>query len=858
MRPVLLAAVAAASFAALSCAPDAPLQKPPAAPAPTLARGPAAPASPAPEVGPAPAGSALPVDPAAAYQQPVPELAQLIDTPLPPRELPGPDDAGLLLAEVPLLFPIAEVAQPELKLAGLRFNPVSHAETRAYYFSGLRFVDTKTGEARPVTGLPRDGRVRQPEWSPDGSLVAFTLALPTHVELWVADRATASARSVSDLPLNAAHPSPACHWLSDSRALTCRVVPANRPAPPARSPIPTGPLVEENAGEKTPAPTYQDLLHDEPDAALFEHHLTSEVWIIGLDGQRRKIAGPGLIIEATPSPDARALLVKSLHRPFSYHVAQNRFPLRTEVLGLGAGDGTDGKSLAVVADLPLADKVPIDFDAERTGRRAIGWRADAPATLYWVEARDGGDPHVTATTRDELFTLAAPFTQPPAKLAQLSLRFEDVLWGSGRLAIVHERWWKTRREIEWRVAPDSPGSQPQKLGDRSFEDRYADPGALQLRRSPRGTWVLWTDPTGNHVVRFGNGASPEGDRPFVDDVDLQTLKATRLFRSEAPVFERAVALLADGRHVLARRESQTDPPDLFVRDLRGGALRPLTHTPNPYPSLAGIKRELITYRRADGLALSATLYLPPGYDGKSRLPVLMWAYPREFKGTKAASEVQDSPYRFPRIGWGSPLPWLVRGYAIVDNPAFPILGEGKAQPNDTYVKQLVDDARAIVDDVVRRGVADRERIAIGGHSYGAFMTTNLLAHSRLFRAGIARSGAYNRTLTPFGFQSEERSFWEATPTYVEMSPFTHAADIKDPLLLIHGAEDDNEGTFPIQSERLFAALSGLGKTARLVLLPREAHAYKARESVMHMAWEMDRWLEKYVKNAPPRADGKTP
>jgi dipeptidyl aminopeptidase/acylaminoacyl peptidase len=231
----------------------------------------------------------------------------------------------------------------------------------------------------------------------------------------------------------------------------------------------------------------------------------------------------------------------------------------------------------------------------------------------------------------------------------------------------------------------------------------------------------------------------------------------------------------------------------------------------------------------------------------------MWAYPQEFKAAKAASQVQDSPCRFPRLSWASPLFWLSRGFAIVDNPAFPIVGEGKAQPNDTYVKQLVDDARAAIDDVVRRGVADRDRIAIGGHSYGAFTTTNLLAHSRLFRAGIARSGAYNRTLTPFGFQSEERNFWEAPATYVEMSPFTHAADIHDPLLLIHGVEDNNQGTYPIQSERLFAALKGLGKTSRLVLLPHEAHGYRGRESILHMLWEMDHWLDQYVKKAPPRA-----
>jgi dipeptidyl aminopeptidase/acylaminoacyl peptidase len=435
----------------------------------------------------------------------------------------------------------------------------------------------------------------------------------------------------------------------------------------------------------------------------------------------------------------------------------------------------------------------------------------------------------------------------------MPFRFHDALWSSGRLAIVHDRWWKTRHEDEWSLAPDSPATPPRKIGDRSYEDRYADPGELQTRRTPRGTTVLWTDPTESHVVRFGDGASPEGDRPFVDEVDLKTLKATRRWRSEAPTYESAVALLSDGQHVLSRRESLSEPPNYHLRDLAAGTSRALTHVAHPYPELATVERELIQYKRADGLPLSGTLYTPPGYDGKTRLPVLMWAYPQEFKGAKAAGQVRDSPYRFPRVSWGSPLFWLEHGYAILDSPAFPIVGEGKAQPNDTYVKQLVADATAAVDELVRRGVGDRDRMAIGGHSYGAFMTANLLAHSRLFRAGIARSGAYNRSLTPFGFQAEERNFWEATSTYVEMSPFMHVSTIEDPVLLIHGMEDNNQGTYPIQSERMFAALEGLGKTARLVRLPHEAHGYRARESVLHMLWEMDRWLETYVKNAPPRA-----
>jgi dipeptidyl aminopeptidase/acylaminoacyl peptidase len=838
-RPLVLAAL----FFALApaCAPDLP---PPQTPAPAPATPTAAPA----EAPPAPSSAApAPPEPGTPYQTPSPDLVRLADAPYPLILLTGPDDDTVLLAEVPPLLPIAEVAQPELKLAGLRFNPDNNAETRSAYVSSLTFLEVQSGKSHAITGVPADGRIRQPSWSPNGKHVAFTVARPTRVELWVAERAGGDAHRLGDLAINGAHPSRACRWLGDSSALVCRVVPAGRGPAPGRRQVPTGPLVEENLGKKTPAPTFQDLLHDEHDAALLEHYLASEVWIVGLDGAQRRVGGPGVIVDADPSPDATSILVTSVHRPFSYHVPLFRFPARTEVWGL------DGKAIAVIADLPLAAEVPIDNDAVRTGRREIGWRPDAPASLSWVEARDGGDPGVAAPVRDELYTLAAPFTAAPARLLSMPLRFHDALWASGRLAVVHDRWWKTRHEDEWRIAPDAPATPPQKLVDRSYEDRYADPGQLETRRTPRGTRVLFTDPTETHLTRFGEGASSEGDRPFVDDLDLKTMKATRRWRSAAPAYELPFALLSDGQHLISRRESPTEPPNYYVRDLAAGTARAITHVPHPYPELLSAKRELIQYKRADGLALSGTLYTPPGYDGKARLPVLMWAYPEEFKAKKAAAQVQDSPYRFPRVFWGSPLFWLERGFAILDNPAFPIVGEGKAQPNDTYVKQLVADATAAVDELVRRGVGDRDRMAIGGHSYGAFTTSNLLAHSRLFRAGIARSGAYNRTLTPFGFQSEERNFWEATSTYVEMSPFTHANEIQDPLLLIHGSEDNNQGTFPVQSERLFAALTGLGKTARLVILPHEAHGYRARESVLHMVWEMDRWLDQYVKNAPPRA-----
>jgi dipeptidyl aminopeptidase/acylaminoacyl peptidase len=787
------------------------------------------------------AGAAELAKDAPGYQMPPAELVKLATAPQTPSFELGPrGDWGLLL-DVPPLVPIAEVAQRELKLAGLRFNPDNDGQTRSLYFAKLTFVQIPSGRTTAVGGLPADPRIRDVQWAPDGARVAFTLTRATGVELWIAERDTARAHRVGTVRLNAAHPEPPFHWLADSRTLVCRAIVANRPSPPLPGSIPGGPVTDENVGRKTPAPTFQDLLRNEDDARLLEHHLTAQVVLVDLSGTERPIAAAGLITRAAPSPDGNYLLIESLHRPFSYVVPASRFPTKTEIWSVG------GKLVQRVADLPLADEVPIDFSAVRTGRREIDWRADAPATLAWVEALDGGDPRKPAELRDRVFLSAAPFRQPPLVLASLALRFSSLTWGNDNLALIRETWWKTRRLHEWRVRPGTPSAPPEKLDDRLSEDRYSDPGAAVLIDNGRGRRVILTLDEGKAILRSGDGASPEGDRPFVDRVDLTSLKTQRLWRSEAPYYERPLALLPDGVHAISRRESIDSPPNYFIRDLAKGQLGAITHFPHPYPSLLGVKKELLRYRRRDGQPLTGMLYLPPNYDGKERLPLFVWAYPREFKSADAAGQVQESPHRFVRLSWGSPYFWLARGYAVLDNPSFAIIGEGDKEPNDTYVQQLVDDAKAAIDEVVRRGVADRDRVAMCGHSYGAFTTANLLAHSRLFRAGIARSGAYNRTLTPFGFQQEERSFWEAPKTYIEMSPFTYAHAIQDPLLLIHGMEDSNQGTFPMQSERLFQALKGQGKTVRLVLLPHESHGYRARESVLHMLWEMDNWLERYVK-----------
>jgi dipeptidyl aminopeptidase/acylaminoacyl peptidase len=489
----------------------------------------------------------------------------------------------------------------------------------------------------------------------------------------------------------------------------------------------------------------------------------------------------------------------------------------------------------------------------RTGRREIAWRGDAPATLCWTEALDGGDPRKPAALRDRVECVAAPF-QRPTPLIELAYRYQRIDWGDGKLALISERRWKERKERTSIVAPDEPATRPRVLWDRSSEDRYTDPGTPLRRTTPSGHRVLQL--TGKRqLLLAGDGGTAQGDRPFLDRLDLATGASERLWRSDGNAYAAVEAVLdPDGRELILSRETPTDPPQLLAYSLADKSQRQLTRNPHPVPELARVKKQLIKWKRKDGVELSGMLYLPAGFRPKQDrpLPVLVWVYPREFKTASAASQVRTSPYRFVAPEWGGPLFALTQGYAVVDNPAFAIVGEGRTEPNDSYVDQLTSSASSLIDAVVELGVGDRERFAVGGHSYGAFTTANLLAHSNLFRAGIARSGAYNRTLTPFGFQAEERTYWQAASTYDQMSPFRFADKIDEPILLIHGAADNNTGTFPIQSERLFAALQGLGGRARYVQLPAEAHGYRGRETALHVLWEELRWLDAHVKNAKPR------
>jgi dipeptidyl aminopeptidase/acylaminoacyl peptidase len=787
-----------------------------------------------------------------AYQKAPAAIEELLDAPVTPVVRPSPD-GQLLLVEQPQGFPtIADVAQPRYRLAGIRFNPANNGPSRDRMVAVQLSLQSGTGGSlKSISGLPTALKATHASWSPDSRYVAFVQKATTALQLWVVEVATNSAHRVGSARLNAVLGEP-CQWLSDSKGLLCKVVPATRGAAPNLSEVPQGPNVEENLGKVTPARTYEDLLKTPSDEAVFEYYASSDLAVVSLDGTSRALPVKGLITQAEPSPDGRFAFIEALHRPFSYALPEENFPLKTSLVTLATG------VVQELSDHPLLDAIPIAFDAVQTGPRDHTWRSDAPATLVWTEAQDGGDPKAKAAVRDRLLGLAAPFTGPAEVLLDAPMRIESIDWGTDHVAIAHEWRWSDRQIAFVEFDPSARGGQLITLYAGSLQDRYHSPGKPVSQANAHGKPALKFTRDGKGVYFFSPGATPDGDLPFVGVMPVGGGAEQIPWRSAPRMYVEPIAILPNDQ-VLVRQESETVSPNYFAAKLKGGssapgALRQLTNFPSPYAGIRLPTKKLLKYQRADGLELTATLWLPAGYDkSQGPLPTLMEAYPAEFKTRAAAGQVNGSPFRFPRINWGSPVYLAQTGYAVLENASIPIVGEGDAQPNDTYVEQLVAGAKAAIDAGAALGVVDAKRMAVMGHSYGAFMTANLLAHSDLFRAGIARSGAYNRTLTPFGFQAEERTYWQAPDVYYKMSPFSYADKIKTPILLIHGEADDNQGTFPIQSERFYVALKGHGATVRLVFLPLEAHGYEAQESLSHMLWEMNRWLDTYVKPKEPVA-----
>ena len=770
------------------------------------------------------------------YKTPPKEIVDILSAPPTPRVLLSPGGDRLLLIESESMPSIAALARPFLRLAGMRLTPADNSRQMTVFDTALTLKTIKDGKDQGIE-LPAGIKLARPAFSSDGRWISFARFLENGVELWVAETATGKARALTPPRLNLVLSGIA--WMPGNRKILVQMIPGDRGPAPVEPRVPVGPTIQESGGRQVKVATYQDLLKNPFDEELFEYYATGQISLVdAVSGRIEPLGAPGVFLSITPSPDGRYLFVDRLKRPFSTSVPYYDFAHSAEIWDLS------GNAVKVFPDLPSGENTPMN--GVPTGPREFSWQARKPATVLWVEALDGGDPEQAAEFRDKIMALDAPFSGEPREVLKTGKRYEGLAYFEtpGR-ALAYEVESKAYRRVIRLVDLDHPETAPRVLFDLDVQDAYANPG------DPVMTWkdgerVILQDKNG--IYFSGRGASPRGDHPFLDLRDIKTGAKRRLFQCADGKYQAFIGFSGqERRDIVITQESRTEVPNYHLYSLKTGKTRPLTAFADPAPRMTGVKKQLIKYNRSDGIELSGTLYLPADYQEGTRLPVVIWAYPLEYGSSATAGQVRGSTDRFTFYRGASQLFFVSQGYAVLDNATMPVIGDSKTV-NDTFVDQIVGNAKAAIDALDRLGVGDPRRVGVGGHSYGAFMTANLLAHSDLFAAGIARSGAYNRTLTPFGFQSERRSYWEAPETYLKMSPFMCADKIKTPLLLIHGMNDNNSGTFFIQSERLFAALKGFGATARFVSLPGESHGYLARESVFTVLAEMIEWFDAYVKN----------
>ncbi|MEZ5344487.1 MAG: prolyl oligopeptidase family serine peptidase [Pyrinomonadaceae bacterium] len=786
------------------------------------------------------------------YEKPPKEIMDILNAQAIPVTTVSPAKDKIALLEPVRYPPIADLAEPMLRLAGLRINPNTNSNHLERYYLSVKLQNISDGKQTAVN-LPSGVKLISPNWSADGKYLAAGNVTPTGVELWIIETSSGKATKIKGVQVNNAFGG--FDWMPDQRSLLVNLVPANRGTAPSESGVPTTPSIQETAGTAAVIPTYQDLLKSPVDEKLFDYYTTSQLAVVGIDGKIRNLNKPAIFDTAEVSPDGKYVLTSRIVRPYTYLFPFRSFPNEVEVWDTAKGD-----LVYKVASIPIRNNLP--NGGVTTSPRSFDWIPTEASTLMWVEALDGGDPKNKVEHRDKLIVHQVPTRMAPREILKTEERYAGRIFGenNGMMWYYDYDRDKQRRRIFMTDYRDPKESKL--VSDLNVRDRYNDIGSPETKTLPNGKRVVIQN--GDTVYLSGSGATPQGDRPFLSKMDLKTLKRDELFRSGTDEYETFVELMDENANAfITRRESETEPPNLYLRDrtntpeaaANATSMKPITNFKDPTPQLSGITKKLIKYKRKDGVDLSFTLYLPPNYKEGTKLPTLLWAYPLEYTNNAVAGQVSGSTNRFTQIGGTSHLFLLLSGYAILNDATVPIVGD-PLTVNDTFIQQLVDGAQAAIDKGVEMGVVDRDRVAVGGHSYGAFMTAHLLANSDMFRAGIARSGAYNRTLTPFGFQSERRTFWEAPESYYTLSPFMRANKINEPMLMIHGQADNNSGTYPMQSERMFAAIQGNGGTARLVMLPLESHGYSARESIEHVLWEQLTWMDKHVKNAKPRNAAK--
>ncbi|MES2766071.1 MAG: prolyl oligopeptidase family serine peptidase [Bacteroidota bacterium] len=773
------------------------------------------------------------------YKTPPADVVDILDAPLTPAAVMSPMKDKILLVEYTPYPPISLVAQPFLKLGGTRINPVLNARQRLTQYTSLKIKNIETGKEIAVE-IPKDSSIFSPVWSPDGSKIAFSRDGEAGVELWIANAETGKANQIGKIFLNDILTSPIL-WMRDNLHVVANAIPFKRGKAPQQNSVPLGPVIEETSGKFSKMMTFQDLLKSPHDEALFEYYTTSQLLKINTEtGKISEIGAPQIHTSYSISPNQDFVLKTVLKKPFSYRVPYSYFSRTTQVVDFG------GKLLKVISDLPVSDEVPTQGVPK--GPRSVQWQPLHSAKLVWTEALDEGDPLKKVPYRDKVMALDIFKKESEAQeLLKVEHRFAGFEWTARQDEILLHEYDRDRRWIRSTFLNiTQPDAFKNIIADISVNDEYNDPGNPIYERNADGDNVMAQD--GDWAFFTGQGASEGGYKPFLDKINLKTGDKNRLYQAADGTYETVISFKKNSRaEIITRYETRLDPPNYYAVNLRTRERKALTDFKDPAPQLTTMRKEIIRYTRADGTPLSGTLYLPPNYKEGDKLPLVMWAYPQEFSDAGTAGQVRSSPNSFVRLTGTSVLFFATQGYAVLADAAMPVVGDPETM-NNTFIEQVVSSAKAAIDKLDEMGIVDRDRVVVGGHSYGAFMTANLLAHSDLFAAGIARSGAYNRTLTPFGFQSERRSYWEAMDIYHNLSPFNYANKINEPLLIIHGDADNNPGTHTMQSERLYQAIRGTGGTARLVLLPFESHGYQARESVLHVLHEMFEWADKYAKN----------
>lgn len=779
------------------------------------------------------------------YQKPSKSILDLADYEKAPTVSMDTKKENILLMYRNTYKTLDDLNQEELRLGGLRINPVTNISSTATYIINLKVRKISSKDEVQVSGLPTNPKISNMLWSPNDKKILFSHTTNTGVELWVLDVATAKANRLTEANVNANLGNP-FNWFLDSETILVKMLPKNRPALlDSKKDLPTGPIISNTSGEKSQNRTYPDMLKNKNDETNFENIITSELYKVNINGTATLFKDAAMYAGEKISPDGNYIMLTTIKKPFSYVVPFNRFPSQTIVYD------ARGKEVKTVNEVPLNEIMPKGFMAVRKGKREMNWRNDKPATLSYVVALDEGNPANKVDFRDEVFLWEAPFTNDATTLVKLPQRYGYITWGNDNIAFITDEWYDTRNTKTYLINPSNPGQQAKVITDRNQQDVYSDPGNFETKKNEYNKHVLAIEK--DNAYRIGDGYTKEGQFPFIDEFNLKTLQSKRIYTSTYKDKKEDLLEIEDFKtgKVLVQIQSKSEYPNYYFRNIKKqNSLTPITSFKNPFESIKNVSKEVIKYKRKDGLELSGTLYLPVGYDKakKEKLPLLIWAYPAEYKDRNSASQSTQNSNEFTFPYYGSFVYWVTKGYVVLDDAAFPIIGEGTTEPNDNFISQLVDNAAAAIDAVDALGYINRKKVAVGGHSYGAFMTANLLTHSNLFACGIARSGAYNRTLTPFGFQTEQRNYWEVPEVYNTMSPFMSADKMKTPLLLVHGEADNNPGTFTLQTERYYQALKGLGATARMVILPKEAHSYVAKENILHLLWEQDQFLEKYLKN----------